>query len=1057
MAKRTDIKKVLIIGSGPIVIGQAAEFDYAGTQACLALKEEGYEVVLCNSNPATIMTDTTIADKVYMEPLTLEYIAKILRYERPDAIVPGIGGQTGLNLAMQLEKKGILKECGVELLGTSSESIERAEDRELFKELCQSIGEPTIPSEITYNIEEAKEAAKRIGYPVVLRPAFTLGGTGGGFAYNEEELIEVGLNAFKLSPVSQVLIEKSVKGYKEIEFEVMRDSNDHAITICGMENIDPVGVHTGDSLVVAPIMTLNDHDLKMLNDSAIKLIKALKISGGCNVQFALNPNTSEYYLIEVNPRVSRSSALASKASGYPIARVTAKIAVGMALEDITIANTTAAFEPSLDYVIAKLPRFPFDKFANAPNTLGTQMKATGEVMGIGSTLEECLLKSVRSLETGAYHFHLPKFDGKSEAELFEYIKEFKDDNIFAIAELMRLGVSVEKLHEATAITAYFLEAIERIVKFEKTLAENTGDVKTLKEAKVMGFSDKFIAKLWNKTELEIYNLRKESGIMPIYKMVDTCHTNAYIPYFYSSYQGENASVLTDRKKIIVLGAGPIRIGQGVEFDYSTVHAVTTIKNSGYEAIIINNNPETVSTDYTCSDKLYFEPLTTEDVMNIIDFEKPEGVIASLGGQTAINLAEPLMKRGVKIIGTDCDAIERAENRDSFEKVLKSLNIPQPQGSAVTNIEAGVKAAAEIGYPVLVRPSFVLGGRAMQIVADEAQLRHYLKTAVEIDEDKPVLVDKYIQGKEVEVDAICDGRDVFVPGIMELVERTGIHSGDSISVYPTFSISDKVKGTILQYAKKLGLGIGIVGLYNIQFIVDKDDNVFIIEVNPRSSRTVPFLSKATGYSLADIATEVILGKSLKEQGIFDIYPDEKKRYYVKVPVFSFNKIRGLDAYLSPEMKSTGEAIGYDDKLNRALYKALQASGMKLQNYGTILATIADCDKEEALPLIRRFYNLGFNIEATAGTAEFLKANGIRTHVLKKIGEGSEEIPEAIRQGHIAYIINTRDINSSGPVTDGFEIRRCATENNVTLFTSLDTVKVLLDVLDETTITISTIDA
>ena len=1057
MAKRTDIKKVLIIGSGPIVIGQAAEFDYAGTQACLALKEEGYEVVLCNSNPATIMTDTTIADKVYMEPLTLEYIAKILRYERPDAIVPGIGGQTGLNLAMQLEKKGILKECGVELLGTSSESIERAEDRELFKELCQSIGEPTIPSEITYNIEEAKEAASRIGYPVVLRPAFTLGGTGGGFAYNEEELIEVGLNAFKLSPVSQVLIEKSVKGYKEIEFEVMRDSNDHAITICGMENIDPVGVHTGDSLVVAPIMTLNDHDLKMLNDSAIKLIKALKISGGCNVQFALNPNTSEYYLIEVNPRVSRSSALASKASGYPIARVTAKIAVGMALEDITIANTTAAFEPSLDYVIAKLPRFPFDKFANAPNTLGTQMKATGEVMGIGSTLEECLLKSVRSLETGAYHFHLPKFDGKTEAELFDYIKEFKDDNIFAIAELMRLGVSVEKLHEATAITAYFLEAIERIVKFEKTLAENIGDVKTLKEAKVMGFSDKFIAKLWNKTELEIYNLRKESGIMPIYKMVDTCHTNAYIPYFYSSYQGENASVLTDRKKIIVLGAGPIRIGQGVEFDYSTVHAVTTIKNSGYEAIIINNNPETVSTDYTCSDKLYFEPLTTEDVMNIIDFEKPEGVIASLGGQTAINLAEPLMKRGVKIIGTDCDAIERAENRDSFEKVLKSLNIPQPQGSAVTNIEAGVKAAAEIGYPVLVRPSFVLGGRAMQIVADEAQLRHYLKTAVEIDEDKPVLVDKYIQGKEVEVDAICDGRDVFVPGIMELVERTGIHSGDSISVYPTFSISDKVKGTILQYAKKLGLGIGIVGLYNIQFIVDKDDNVFIIEVNPRSSRTVPFLSKATGYSLADIATEVILGKSLKEQGIFDIYPDEKKRYYVKVPVFSFNKIRGLDAYLSPEMKSTGEAIGYDDKLNRALYKALQASGMKLQNYGTILATIADCDKEEALPLIRRFYNLGFNIEATAGTAEFLKANGIRTHVLKKIGEGSEEIPEAIRQGHIAYIINTRDINSSGPVTDGFEIRRCATENNVTLFTSLDTVKVLLDVLDETTITISTIDA
>ena len=1057
MAKRKDIKKILIIGSGPIVIGQAAEFDYAGTQACLALKEEGYEVVLCNSNPATIMTDTTIADKVYMEPLTLEYIAKILRFERPDAIVPGIGGQTGLNLAMQLEEKGILKECGVELLGTSKESIERAEDRELFKELCQSIGEPTIPSEITYSIEEAKEAAKKIGYPVVLRPAFTLGGTGGGFAYSEEELVEVGLNAFKLSPVHQVLIEKSVKGYKEIEFEVMRDSNDHAITICGMENIDPVGVHTGDSLVVAPIMTLNDHDLKMLNDSAIKIIKELKIEGGCNVQFALNPTSSEYYLIEVNPRVSRSSALASKASGYPIARVTAKIAVGMALEDIAIANTNAAFEPSLDYVVAKLPRFPFDKFAAAPNTLGTQMKATGEVMGIGSTLEECLLKSVRSLEIGASHFHLPKFDGKSEAELLDYIKEFKDDNIFAIAELMRLGVSVEKIHEVTMITAYFLEAIERMVKMEKDIAANKGDAETLKNAKVMGFSDKFIAKLWNVDEVEVYNLRKESGIVPAYKMVDTCHTNAYIPYFYSSYQGENASILTDRKKIVVLGAGPIRIGQGVEFDYSTVHAVTTIKKSGYEAIIINNNPETVSTDYTCSDKLYFEPLTTEDVMNIIDFEKPEGVIASLGGQTAINLAEPLMKRGVKIIGTDCAAIERAENRDSFEKVLKSLNIPQPQGKAVTDIESGVKAAAEIGYPVLVRPSFVLGGRAMQIVADEAQLRHYLKTAVEIDEDKPVLVDKYIQGKEVEVDAICDGRDVFVPGIMELVERTGIHSGDSISVYPTFSISDKVKGVILQYAKKLGLGIGIIGLYNIQFIVDSNDDVYIIEVNPRSSRTVPFLSKATGYSLADIATEVILGKSLKEQGIFDIYPQEKNRHYVKVPVFSFNKIRGLDAYLSPEMKSTGEAIGYDDKLNRALYKALQASGMKLQNYGTVLATIADCDKEEALPLIRRFYNLGFNIEATQGTADFLRKNGIRTHVRKKIGEGSDEILDALRQGHIAYVINTRDINSAGTMSDGYEIRRHATENNVTIFTALDTVKVLLDVLEETTITISTIDA
>jgi len=1057
MAKRTDLKKILIIGSGPIVIGQAAEFDYAGTQACLALKEEGYEVVLVNSNPATIMTDTTIADKVYMEPLTLEYIAKILRYERPDAIVPGIGGQTGLNLAMQLEKKGVLKECHVELLGTSSESIERAEDRELFKELCQSIGEPTIPSEITYNLEEAKAAAKKIGYPVVLRPAFTLGGTGGGFANNEKELVEIGMNGFALSPVHQVLIEKSVKGYKEIEFEVMRDSSDKAITICGMENIDPVGVHTGDSAVVAPILSLSEHDLKMLNDSAIKIIRELKIEGGCNVQFALNPYTSEYYLIEVNPRVSRSSALASKASGYPIARVTAKIAVGMTLNEIQVAGTTADHEPYLDYIVAKFPRFPFDKFTSASNVLGTQMKATGEVMGIGSTLTECVLKSVRSLEIGVNHLYMSKFDGMTSEKILEYLTEFKSDNLFAVTELLRREVSVEKLHEVTKITPLFLESFKTIVEMENILKEKKLDKKALAAAKEIGFCDAYIAKLWGITELDVWNMRHEIGVLPVFKMVDTLHSGAYIPYFYSSYIGENASILTDKKKAIVLGAGPIRIGQGVEFDYSTVHAVTTIKSSGYEAIIINNNPETVSTDYTTSDKLYFEPLTPEDVMNIIEFENPEGVIASLGGQTAINLAEPLMKRGVEIIGTDCAAIDKAENRDMFEKLLKELDIPQPEGRAVTKIEDGVAAAKKIGYPVLVRPSFVLGGRAMQIVSCEEQLRHYLKTAVEIDEDKPVLVDKYIIGKEVEVDAICDGRDVFVPGIMELVERTGIHSGDSISVYPTFSISDKVKGTILQYAKKLGIGIGIKGLYNIQFIVDKNDRVFIIEVNPRSSRTVPFLSKATGYSLADIATEVILGKSLKEQGIFDIYPAEKKRWYVKVPVFSFNKIRGLDAYLSPEMKSTGEAIGYDDKLNRALYKALQASGMHLQNYGTVFATIADKDKEEALPLIRRFYDLGFNIEATEGTAKFLKKNGIRTHVLKKIGDGSDEICESIRQGHIAYVINTSDIGTGGPNTDGYMIRKTATESNVTIFTSLDTVKVLLDVLDENTIRISTIDA
>ena len=1057
MAKRTDIKRVMIIGSGPIVIGQAAEFDYAGTQACLALKEEGYEVILVNSNPATIMTDTSIADKVYMEPLTLEYVAKIIRYERPDAIVPGIGGQTGLNLAMQLEKKGVLKEAGVKLLGTSSESIERAEDRELFKELCISIGEPVIPSEIANTVDEVMAAAERIGLPVVLRPAFTLGGTGGGFAYTTEELHELAIGAIAASPVNQVLVEKSVKGFKEIEFEVMRDSADNAITICGMENIDPVGVHTGDSLVVAPIMTLDDHDLKMLNDSAIKLIRELKIEGGCNVQFALNPNSSEYYLIEVNPRVSRSSALASKASGYPIARVTAKIALGMTLDEISVAGTKASFEPQLDYVVAKFPRFPFDKFTSVPNKLGTQMKATGECMGIGTNLEECLLKSVRSLEIGTCHIHMAKFDEYTDAELLKYIEEFHDDNIFAIAQLLRHSHTVKEIAEITKITPFFIESFKKITDMEKKLSNNKLNLNLLKEAKEMGFSDKFIARLWEISENEVFDIRRKEKLFPAYRMVDTAHVGAYIPYFYSSYQGKNDSIVTDRKKIIVLGAGPIRIGQGVEFDYSTVHAVNTIRNCGYEAIIINNNPETVSTDYTTSDKLYFEPLTVEDVMNVIEFEKPLGVIASLGGQTAINLAAPLAAKGVKIIGTDCDAIDRAENRDSFEKILTSLGIPQPQGQAVTKIEDGVKVAERIGYPVLVRPSFVLGGRAMQLVANENQLRTYLRTAVEIDEDKPVLVDHYIQGKEVEVDAICDGRDVFVAGIMELVERTGVHSGDSISVYPSYSISDKVKGKILTYSKQLGLAIGIVGLFNIQFIVDSNDDVYIIEVNPRSSRTVPFLSKSTGYSLADIATEVILGKSLKELGIFDLYPQEKKRWYCKVPVFSFRKISGVDSYLSPEMKSTGEAIGYDDTLNRAFYKALQASGTVVQNYGTVLATIADEDKEEALPLIRRFYNLGFNIEATEGTAKFLRANGIRTHQHNKIGTGSNDIPNAMKQGHIAYVINTSSVGSMNQQKDGFEIRHLAIENNITLFSSLDTVRVLLDVLEEITLTISTIDS
>lgn len=1057
MPKRTDIKKILVIGSGPIVIGQAAEFDYAGTQACLALREEGYEVVLCNSNPATIMTDEAIADKIYMEPLNLEFMAKIIRMERPDAILPGIGGQTGLNLAMQLQKKGVLAECGVELLGTKISSIERAEDREMFKEMCESIGEPVLPSLIAESMEEGLDAVSKIGYPVVLRPAFTLGGTGGGFANNEEEFHEIMKNALELSPVHQVLVEKSVKGYKEIEYEVMRDANDTAITVCNMENIDPVGIHTGDSIVVCPSQTLTNKEYHMLRDSALKIIRALEIEGGCNVQFALDPKSFKYYLIEVNPRVSRSSALASKASGYPIARVSAKISVGMRLDEIMLANTLASFEPSLDYVVSKMPRFPFDKFNDANNSLNTQMKATGEVMSVGRTLEESLLKAIRSLETGVFHLYNKKFDDSSVEELKEYIKIGTDDRIFAIAKLLREGVTIEEISDITQIDVFFVRKFANIVNMEKKVAGAIKDAKVLLEAKKLGFSDQEIGILWNMSAHEVYDFRASAGIKPVYKMIDTCASEftSYVPYFYSTYEEENESILSDKKKIIVLGSGPIRIGQGVEFDYSTVHAIMTIRSLGYEAIIINNNPETVSTDYTTSDKLYFEPLCVEDVVNIIDMEKPEGVIAILGGQTAINLAEPLREYGVKIIGTDCDAIERAENRDSFEHLLKELSIPQPEGVAVTNIPDGVEAAKRIGYPVLVRPSFVLGGRAMQIVSKEEDLLHYLKTAVEVDVDKPVLVDKYIRGKEVEVDAVCDGMNVFVPGIMELVERTGVHSGDSMSVYPTFSISDKVKGTILEYTKKLGVGIGIVGLFNIQFIVAPDESVYIIEVNPRSSRTVPFLSKATGYSLADIATKVILGMSLKEQGFFTIYPDERSRWCVKAPTFSFSKLKGMDAYLSPEMKSTGEAIGYDEKLHRAMYKALTASGIKLRNYGTVIVSLADEDKVEAMPLIKRFYDMGFNIEATSLTGQYLKEYGVKTRIRKKLSEGSDEILEAIKSGSVSYVINTRAILSGVHYEDGSAIRRCATENNVTMFTSLDTVSVLLDVLEEQTIKVSTI--
>lgn len=1056
MPKRTDIKKIMVIGSGPIVIGQGAEFDYAGTQACLALKEEGYEVILVNSNPATIMTDTKIADKVYMEPLDLEHVAKIIRYERPDGLICSIGGQTGLNLGMQLSRKGILDECQVELLGTSAHAIERAEDRELFKELCLEIHEPILESITATSLPEIIDAANKIGYPVILRPAFTLGGTGGGFADNEEELIPLAKNALKLSPVSQVLVEKSIKGFKEIEYEVLRDKNDTAIVVCNMENVDPVGIHTGDSIVVAPSQTLTNKEYQMLRNSALKIIRALKIEGGCNVQFSLDPYSFQYYVIEVNPRVSRSSALASKASGYPIARVSAKIACGLRLDEIRIANTLASFEPTLDYVVTKIPRFPFDKFATANRSLSTQMKATGEVMSIGRTIEESLLKAIRSLENKVDHIELEALKSLNAVELMEFISHHTDERIYAIGEAIRKGVTVDELYFLTKIDRFFLEKYDHIIRLEEKLKEKPMDIATLRLAKRYGFADSYLARIWNTTAVQIYELRKRNGIYPVYKMIDTCASefSSYIPYFYSTYEHENESIRSDKKKIVVLGSGPIRIGQGVEFDYTTVHAIWGIQEAGYEAIIINNNPETVSTDYTVSDKLYFEPLTFEDVMNIIDFEKPEGVIVALGGQTAINLAEKLDQAGVRIFGSSAQSIALAEDRELFEEAMKEIDIPMPKGYGVYSVEEAVRAAQDIGYPVLVRPSFVLGGRMMHIVYEETVLRQKVSEAVAFDNEHPILVDKYVSGQECEVDAVCDGEDVFIPGIMEHIERTGVHSGDSMSVYPPYSLKDSVKKTIIEYTTKIGVKLKMIGLYNIQFIVDKNDRVSIIEVNPRSSRTVPFLAKSTGIAIANIATKVMLGAKLRDLGYVGVAAN-RKRWYVKSPTFSFTKITGLDVVLSPEMKSTGEAIGYDYSLNRALYKSLKASGVRVANYGTILATIGDQDKEAALPLIRRFYTLGFNIEATSGTAEFLRKHGIKTRIKRKLSQGSEEILESIKKGYVTYVLNTSSegVDSNN---DGRVIRRAAIDNNVAVFTCLDTVKVLLDVLEEITMGISVID-
>lgn len=1052
MTKRTDIKSILVIGSGPIVIGQAAEFDYAGTQACIALKEEGYRVILVNSNPATIMTDTEIADAVYIEPLTLEFVSKIIRKERPDALVPTLGGQTGLNLAVELAKSGVLEECNVEILGTKLSAIEQAEDRDLFRTLMNELGEPVPDSEIIHTLEEAKQFVDIVGYPVIVRPAFTLGGTGGGICHDEEELNEIVISGLKNSPVTQCLLEKSIAGFKEIEYEVMRDSNDNAIVVCNMENIDPVGVHTGDSIVVAPSQTLSDREYQMLRNASLKIIRALGIEGGCNVQLALDPYSFHYYIIEVNPRVSRSSALASKATGYPIAKLAAKIAVGLTLDEMmnpVTGKTYASFEPALDYIVTKIPRWPFDKFESANRSLGTQMKATGEVMAIGRNFEESILKAVRSLEANVHHLALQNGDEIDDGLLQKRIRKAGDERLFYIGEALRRGVTIETIHEWSQIDLFFLYKFNKIVKLEDQLAANIGDLEILQAAKKLGFADTTIAQIWSMQEREVYEKRKNAGITPVYKMVDTCAAEfeSETPYYYGAYEDENESVVTDRKSVLVLGSGPIRIGQGVEFDYSTVHAVWAIKEAGYEAIIINNNPETVSTDFSISDKLYFEPLTIEDVMHIIDLERPEGVVVQFGGQTAINLAAGLVERGVKILGTSLENLDRAEDRDKFEHALQKLDIPMPEGKTALSVEEAVEIATDIGYPVLVRPSYVLGGRAMEIVYKEEELLLYMKNAVKVNPEHPVLIDRYLTGKEIEVDAISDGETVVIPGIMEHIERAGVHSGDSIAVYPPQSISQSIQAKLVDYTERLAKGLGIIGLLNIQYVISKGE-VYVLEVNPRSSRTVPFLSKITNVPMAKIATKVILGETLQSQGYENGLVSEKAGVYVKVPVFSFAKLRRVDITLGPEMKSTGEVMGKDQTLEKALYKGLVASGMKIYPYGTVLMTVADKDKEEALSLAKRFASIGYRLMATSGTAEYLQSAGIPVDITNKIGTDEPNLLDVIRNGQAQIVINTLT-KGKQPARDGFRIRRESVENGVPCLTSLDTADAILQVIESMT--------
>ena len=1050
MPKRTDIKKIMVIGSGPIIIGQAAEFDYSGTQACLALREEGYEVVLVNSNPATIMTDTTIADKVYIEPLTVDSVSRIIRQEYPDAILPTLGGQVGLNMALSLAETGILDELNIELLGTKLESIEQAEDREKFKELCQKLGEPVPPSKSVKTVQEALDFGDEIGYPIIVRPAFTMGGTGGGICNDREELANVAKNGLELSPVTECLIEKSIAGYKEIEFEVMRDHDDNAMIVCCMENFDPVGIHTGDSIVFSPSQTLSDKEYQMLRDCSLRLIRALKIEGGCNVQLALDPNSFDYDVIEVNPRVSRSSALASKATGYPIAKMAAKIAVGLTLDEIknpVTGTTFAEFEPALDYVVCKIPRFPFDKFTKADRQLGTQMKATGEVMAIGRTAEEAFQKAVRSLEIDQKDFFSKEAHEASDEDLETKLVKVQDDRLFYIAEAFRRDYSILDVHELTKINFYFLDIVKHIVELEKEIQANPDDIAILKNAKKYGFSDDTIANLWNENVDQVRNLRKSNGIIPVYKMVDTCAAEfvSKTPYFYSTYDLENESLKTNKKSVLVVGSGPIRIGQGVEFDYATVHCVKALQKMGYEAIVINSNPETVSTDFSISDKLYFEPLTLEDVLNVCDLEKPEGVIIQFGGQTSINLAAGLEEHGVKILGTSVADLNRAEDRELFDQVVKELGLKQPQGITTTTHDGVIEAAKQLGYPVLVRPSYVLGGKAMEIVYTEAELEDYLNNHVDIASSHPILVDDYLDGRECDVDAICDGETVLIPGIMEHIEHAGVHSGDSMAVYPAQTFTPDIKQKIADVTKKLALKLNCHGIMNLQ-LIERDGEIYIIEVNPRASRTVPFLSKITDIEMAQVATRVIMGESLKEQGYADGLAPEPKMISVKAPVFSFSKLADVDSYLGPEMKSTGEVMGSDLSFPKALYKAFSGANMQIPDSGNVLLTIEDRDKQAILPIAKRFAQIGYRIFATSGTANFLRDNDLHVTEVSKIHEEKEDnLLSEFKNGKIDLVINTmgHDVAKN---SDGFIIRQNAIQQNIPLITSLDTARALLIALE-----------